>query len=84
MTDKKPSTEQGMAMKVFDIIFIFALAFACVVIPVFLKGATIVGEGGEGVSELIEWNTVGYFSTLAIILVFFVVILYHSVKNYNY
>lgn len=81
---EKISEKQGLAMKVFDIIFIFALAFACVVIPVFLKGATIVGEGGSGIGDQIIWNPVGYFGTLAIILVFFAVILYHSVKNYDY
>jgi hypothetical protein len=74
--------KQGIAMKVFDIVFIFALAFACVVIPVFLSGGLIVG--GDGIGDAIVWNAKGYFGTLAIILVFFAVILYHSVKNYDY
>ncbi|MDV0447454.1 hypothetical protein MsAg5_13490 [Methanosarcinaceae archaeon Ag5] len=81
-TQEKPVVKQGLAMQVFDIIFIFALAFACVVIPVFIKGGTIVG--GEGIAGQIVWNTTGYFSTLIVILIFFVVILYHSVKNYDY
>ena len=85
MAEGKLSDKQGMAMKIFDIIFIFALAFACVVIPVFLSGPTIVGEGGSGdMSSLIVWDATGYFVTLLIILVFFTVILYHSVKNYDY
>ncbi len=84
MAEKITEKKQGLAMKVFDIIFIFALAFACVVIPVFLKGATIVGEGGSGVGDQIVWNAPGYFGTLAVILIFFGVILYHSVKNYDY
>ncbi|WNY26515.1 AcrB/AcrD/AcrF family protein [Methanolapillus ohkumae] len=75
--------KDGVAMQVFDIIFVFALAFACVVIPVYLKGATIVGDGGSGALEII-WNPVGYFSTLIVILIFFLVILFHSVKNYDY
>lgn len=84
MAEDKTPAKQGIAMKVFDIVFIFVLAFACVVIPVFLKGATIVGEGGSGVGDQIVWNPVGYFGTLLVIIVFFVVILYHSVKNYDY
>ncbi|WNY25937.1 AcrB/AcrD/AcrF family protein [Methanolapillus millepedarum] len=83
-TENKAVAKQGLAMQVFDIIFIFALAFACVVIPVYLKGATIVGEGGSGVGSQIVWNAPGYFSTLIVILIFFIVILYHSVKNYDY
>ncbi|MDR2945111.1 MAG: AcrB/AcrD/AcrF family protein [Methanosarcinales archaeon] len=78
----KISNQQGMAMKIFDIIFIFALAFICVVTPVFIGGGLIVGGGGIG--DAIVWNTPGYFGTLLIIIVFFTVILYHSVKNYDY
>jgi hypothetical protein len=76
--------KQGMAMKVFDIVFIFALAFICVVTPVFLSGGVIVGGDGGGLGDSIVWDAKGYFGTLAIIIVFFVVILYHSVKNYDY
>ena len=76
--------KQSTAMKVFDIVFIFALAFACVVIPVFLSGGKLVGGDGSGIGDAIVWNAKGYFGTLAIILVFFAVILYHSVKNYDY
>ncbi len=72
-------------MNIFDIIFIFALAFICVVLPVFAKGATIIGSesGSDSVSNLILWNPKGYFSTLLIILVFFSVILIHSIVSYK-
>ncbi|MDV0446107.1 hypothetical protein MmiAt1_17200 [Methanimicrococcus sp. At1] len=84
MADNQPklSDQQGLAMKIFDIIFIFALAFICVVTPVFLSGGVIVVGGG--ISDAIVWNAPGYFGTLLVILVFFIVILYHSVKNYDY
>lgn len=84
MAEDKLSNKQGLAMKIFDIVFIFALAFACVVIPVFLSGGVIVGGEGGGLGDAIVWNSTGYFGTLAIILIFFGVILYHSVKNYDY
>lgn len=72
-------------MKLIDIIFIFALAFICVVLPVFVKGATIVGSdsGTDNVSNLIIWNTKGYLITLIIIVIFFSTILIHSTKSYK-
>lgn len=78
----KVSDQQGLAMKIFDIIFIFALAFICVVAPVVLSEGVIVG--GSGIGDAIVWNAPGYFGTLAVIIIFFAVILYHSVKNYDY
>lgn len=67
-----------------DIIFIFVLAFACVVIPTVLQGAVLVSwnEGGAGIGFV--WDPVGFFSFLFVIVLFFVVILYHSVKHYKY
>jgi multidrug efflux pump subunit AcrB len=76
--------EKSTIIEVFDIIFIFVLAFACVVIPTVLQGAVLVSweAGGAGIGFV--WNPVGYFSFLLVIIVFFVVILYHSVKHYKY
>jgi multidrug efflux pump subunit AcrB len=76
--------EKSIIGQVFDIVFIFVLAFACVVIPTVLQGAVLVswGEGGEGIGFV--WNPVGFFSFLFVIVAFFVVILYHSVKHYKY
>lgn len=70
--------------EVFDIVFIFFLAFVCVVIPTVLQGAVLVSwsSGGEGIGFV--WDPVGFFSFLLVIIAFFVVILYHSVKNYKY
>lgn len=72
-------------MNIVDIIFIFALAFICVVLPVFIKGATIIGsdDGAGSVSNLISWDSKGYFTTLSIILIFFIVILIHSITSYK-
>ena len=71
-------------MEIFDIVFIFVLAFACVVIPTVLQGAVLVSwdAGGEGIGFV--WDPVGFFSFLLVIIAFFVVILYHSVKHYKY
>ncbi|MHC1756061.1 MAG: AcrB/AcrD/AcrF family protein [Methanosarcina sp.] len=76
--------EKNMFVEVFDIVFIFILAFACVVIPTVLQGAVLVswGEGGAGIGFV--WDPVGFFSFLFVIIAFFVVILYHSVKHYKY
>jgi multidrug efflux pump subunit AcrB len=70
--------------EVFDIVFIFFLAFACVVIPTVLQGAVLVSwdASGEGIGFV--WDPVGFFSFLLVIIAFFVVILYHSVKHYKY
>lgn len=76
--------EKSTFGKVFDIVFIFVLAFACVVIPTVLQGAVLVswGEGGAGIGFV--WDPVGFFSFLFVIIAFFVVILYHSVKHDKY
>jgi formate hydrogenlyase subunit 3/multisubunit Na+/H+ antiporter MnhD subunit len=77
-------TEKSIIAEVFDIVFIFVLAFACVVIPTELQGAVLVswGEGGSGIDFV--WDPVGFFSLLLVIVAFFAVILYHSVKHYRY
>lgn len=82
MTHEAPTVkkQQSVITKAFEIIFIFALALICIVVPVVIQGGAIVG--GDGIS--ISWNPVLYFGTLGIIIVFFVVILVHSVKSYDY
>ena len=44
-------TQKNVITEVFDIVFIFVLAFACVVIPTVLQGAVLVSweEGGAGI-----------------------------------
>ncbi|WP_292377621.1 AcrB/AcrD/AcrF family protein [Methanosarcina sp. UBA289] len=76
--------EKNIITEVFDIVFIFVLAFACVVIPTVLQGAVLVSweEGGSGIGFV--WDPVGFFSLLLVIVAFFAVILYHSVKHYKY
>ncbi len=76
--------EKSVIKEVFDIVFIFVLAFACVVIPTVLQGAVLVSweEGGAGIGFV--WDPVGFFSLLLVIIAFFFVILYHSVKHYKY
>lgn len=76
--------EKSIILEVFDIIFIFVLAFACVVIPTVLQGAVLVSWEAEGAGIGFVWNPVGFFSFLLVIIAFFVVILYHSVKHYKY
>ena len=75
--------ERSMAMQIVDIVFIFVLAGVCVVTPVILQGTVLVGWEGTGGMEFV-WNPVSYFGLLAVILVFFGVIMYHSVKNYKF
>jgi multidrug efflux pump subunit AcrB len=76
--------DKNMFTEIFDIVFIFILAFACVVIPTVLQGAVLVSwdAGGERIGFV--WDPVGFFSFLLVIIAFFVVILYHSVKHYKY
>jgi sterol desaturase/sphingolipid hydroxylase (fatty acid hydroxylase superfamily) len=76
--------EKSMITESLDIIFIFVLAFACVVIPTMLQGAVLVSwdEGGAGIGFV--WDPIAFFSFLFVIIAFFVVILYHSVKHYKY
>lgn len=76
--------EKSMITESLDILFIFVLAFACVVIPTVLQGAVLVSwdEGGAGIGFV--WDPVAFFSFLIVIIAFFVVILYHSVRHYKY
>jgi hypothetical protein len=43
--------QKNVVSEVFDIVFIFVLAFICVVIPTVLQGAVLVSweAGGEGI-----------------------------------
>ncbi|MDW7732439.1 MAG: AcrB/AcrD/AcrF family protein [Methanolobus sp.] len=70
-------------MEAFDIIFIFVLAFICLVVPTQIQGSVLVGWSETG-SIVFLWDPVGYFSLLAGILIFFVVMLYHSVSHYKF
>jgi formate hydrogenlyase subunit 3/multisubunit Na+/H+ antiporter MnhD subunit len=79
----KQEGETGMFMRIFDILFIFIVAFTCVVTPVVLQGTVLVGWGESGAMSFV-WDPVAYFSSLGVIIVFFVVILYHSVKHYKF
>jgi formate hydrogenlyase subunit 3/multisubunit Na+/H+ antiporter MnhD subunit len=76
-------TERSMFMTIFDILFIFILAGICIVVPVIIQGTVLVGWEGTG-TMVFEWNPFEYFGLLAVIIVFFSVILYHSVKNYRF
>ena len=75
--------ERGVLMRIFDILFIFIVAFTCVITPVVLQGTVLVGWGTSGAMQF-TWDPVPYFTSLGMIIAFFVVILYHSVKNYKY
>ena len=81
MTDK--IQKKNGLMEAFDIIFIFVLAFVCLVVPTEIQGSVLVGWSETG-SIVFLWDPVGYFSLLAGILIFFVVMLYHSVSHYKY
>jgi len=70
-------------MEALDIIFIFVLAFICLVVPTQIQGSVLVGWSETG-SIVFLWDPVGYFSLLAGILIFFVVMLYHSVSHYKF
>lgn len=67
----------GIIMQIADILFIFVVAGICVIAPVIVLGAD------TGPIEF-TWEPVEYFGLLAVIIGFFAVILYHSVKNYSY
>ena len=74
--------EKSIIAESLDIIFIFVLAFACVVIPTISREPYLFpGEGEQGIGFV--WDPVGFFSFL-LAIVFFVVVLYHSVKRYKY
>lgn len=75
--------QKGMFMQILDILFIFILAGVCVVVPVIIQGTVLVGWEGTGGMQFV-WDPVAYFGLLAVIIVFFTVILYHSVKNYKF
>ncbi|WP_406655959.1 AcrB/AcrD/AcrF family protein [Methanolobus sp. ZRKC2] len=75
--------KKNVFMEVFDIVFIFVLAFVCLVVPTEIQGSVLVGWSETG-SIVFLWDPVGYFSLLAGILLFFVVMLYHSVSHYKY
>jgi formate hydrogenlyase subunit 3/multisubunit Na+/H+ antiporter MnhD subunit len=79
----KQEGETGVLMRIFDILFVFIVAFTCVVTPVVLQGTVLVGWGESGAMSFV-WDPVAYFSSLGVIIVFFVVILYHSVKHYKF
>ncbi|WP_292484692.1 AcrB/AcrD/AcrF family protein [Methanohalobium sp.] len=77
------ATAKSNIIKAIDVLFIFVLAFICVVMPTVLKGAVLVGweEGGDlGYA----FDPVTFIGFVAAILGFFFVILFHSVKNYKY
>ncbi|WP_135612349.1 AcrB/AcrD/AcrF family protein [Methanococcoides sp. AM1] len=73
----KSEVKSSMIMQIADILFIFVVAGICVIAPVLVLGA----DTGPMV---FEWNPLEYFGLLAVILVFFAVILHHSLKNYIY
>lgn len=81
--DTKTEPKQSLAAQVFDIVFIFILAFICLVVPTELQGAVLVSWDASGAINFI-WDPVGFFSLLGIIILFFGVILVHSVKHYRY
>ncbi|HII01557.1 TPA: efflux RND transporter permease subunit [Methanosarcinaceae archaeon] len=75
--------EKSLLAQVFDIAFIFVLAFVCLVVPTTLQGAVLVSweEGGAGIGFV--WDPIGYFSLMLLIVGFFALILFHSVRNYR-
>jgi len=75
--------EKSLIAQVLDIAFIFVLAFVCLVVPTTLQGAVLVSweEGGAGIGFV--WDPVGYFSLMLLIVGFFALILFHSVRNYR-
>jgi len=75
--------DRSVFMQIFDILFIFIVAGICVVLPVVLQGTVLVGWGESGGMKFV-WDPVSYFSLVAVILVFFGVVLFHSVKNYRF
>jgi len=83
MENNNGPKEESMAMQIFDIAFIFILAFICLVVPTEIQGAVLVGWDESGAIGFL-WDPVGYFGLLAIIMAFFIIVLSHSVKNYKY
>ncbi|MCM1985950.1 MULTISPECIES: AcrB/AcrD/AcrF family protein [Methanococcoides] len=74
----KSEVKSSMVMQIADILFIFVVAGICVIAPVIILG------GGDTGPMVFEWDPVQYFGLLSVILVFFAVILRHSLKNYIY
>lgn len=75
--------EKSWMMEAFDIIFIFVLAFICLVVPTQIQGSVLVGWTETGAIQFL-WDPVGFFSLVAVIIAFFAIMLYHSVSNYKY
>jgi formate hydrogenlyase subunit 3/multisubunit Na+/H+ antiporter MnhD subunit len=75
--------KKSALMEAFDIIFVFALAFICLVVPTQIQGSVLVGWTETGAIVFL-WDPVGYFSLLAGIVIFFAIMLYHSVSHYKY
>lgn len=75
--------KKSALMEAFDIIFIFVLAFICLVVPTQIQGSVLVGWTQTG-SIVFLWDPVGLFSLLAAIIIFFAVMLYHSVSHYKF
>ncbi|UGV41247.1 AcrB/AcrD/AcrF family protein [Methanococcoides orientis] len=73
----KSEAKGSIIMQIADILFIFVVAGICVIAPVLVLGA----DTGPVV---FDWNPFEYFGLVAVILVFFAVILHHSLKNYIY
>ncbi|MBN2110423.1 MAG: AcrB/AcrD/AcrF family protein [Methanosarcinaceae archaeon] len=81
MTDE---TQTGNTMiEALDIIFVFVLAFICLVVPTQIQGSVLVGWTETGAIVFL-WDPVGYFSLLGGIIIFFGVMLYHSVSHYKF
>lgn len=79
----KDDQKQNWLMEAFDIVFIFVLAFVCLVVPTQIQGSVLVGWTETGAIQFL-WDPVGFFSLLAVIIAFFAIMLYHSVSHYKY
>ncbi|WP_342303766.1 AcrB/AcrD/AcrF family protein [Methanolobus sp. ZRKC5] len=75
--------KQSALREAFDIVFIFILAFVCLVVPTQIQGSVLVGWTETGAIQFL-WDPIGYFSLLGGIILFFVVMLYHSVSHYKF
>ena len=65
-----------------DIAFIIVLAFLCLVIPTVLQGRILVSWDASGSGIDYTWDAAGYAAFLLIIIGFFSLIIYHSIKNH--
>ncbi|WP_319506180.1 AcrB/AcrD/AcrF family protein [uncultured Methanolobus sp.] len=75
--------KQSGIREAFDIVFVFVLAFVCLVVPTQIQGSVLVGWTETGAIQFV-WDPVGYFSLLAGIIAFFAIMLYHSVSHYKF